>query len=582
MANMFSTFFSGNRFAKFFQKGRTDQDARELEEIKNAQGASQEELDQGRTNSDYLITPNSSVTALGMNFEQFFGNKIGRVQKYREMSNYPEISNALDMISDEAIVTGPEGDCCSLNMKEEYPQHIEEQIRKEWDYISHDIFSINERAWDLFRKWLIESELYVELVLNSSGNSVIGVKVLPCHTMMPIYTSGKIKNYIQTKRPANLTNDNQYGAQEEIQDVTFDGSQVAYVNYGVTGNNLVDIRGYLESAVRIYNQLKNIEDSLVVSRLTRAPLRRLWNIYTGRMPAGKSAEYMKSLIQKYKKKITYNSENGSVDSSANIMSLTEDYWFSKDDSGNGTTVDSLGGDTAFISEIEDVKYFYSKLFKALKIPQGRWSDPAANNYSTGKSDSSNSREEIKFMKFVERLQRRFKYMILETFITQLKLKGFDDQYTDIHDYDIEFAKSNLFKEYKELEMVETKFTILSQVKDFIYDPINNPTGYFAKEFALKRFIMISDEELEKNNEMLEIEKAQAAKSGKKPSEETATETPSEGGGGTAFGGGESAPAPTEEAPTEPESTMENVPVESVILKSKLLSEWNSDVNSIKS
>ena len=582
----FSNFFSTNPFAKYFSKGREKEDAIVSETMKNSVGVSQEELDSSTfRNSEYLVTPNNAITYIGTSFEQYFNSKTGRIQKYREMSFYPEINAALTMIADESIVTGEEGNCASLHIKKELPKHIEEQIRNEWTNFYNDIFMFNERGWDLFRKWLIDGEMYIELIISSDGKGIIGIKILPAHTMMPVYENSRIKSYIQTKR--TQTNPNDIVNSHEEGSVIFDKDQVVYSNYGITGENLIDVRGYLEGTIKIYNMLKNIEDSLVVSRLNRAAQRRIWNIYTGRMPTGKANEYIKNLIQKYRKKITYNPENGTVDSSANIISLSEDFWFSKDENGNGTTVDNIGGDTSFISEIEDVKYFYSKLFKSLQIPQGRWSaDSGTNAYSTGHSDSSNSREEIKFMKLIERLQRRFKYVLLDAFIVQLRLKGFDEQYTNLHLYDMEFAKSNLFKEYKELEMTTEKFNVLNTIKEFIYDAESNPTGYFAREFALKHFVMISDEQLERNDEYLAIEKADASKKGvkeKKTAEETPT-TPEAAPGGEGMGGGSEAPpieaeAPPEEITPEEEinSAIEALPEGMKNFGSTLLNEWVDDI-----
>lgn len=509
--SIFSRLFPFNRFARVFQTGREKEDSLEYQQIKNSQGMSQEEFDRSNLLTyDYLYNSNQAASYVGVSFENYFANKVQRIMKYREMSLFPEVSDALDMVCDEAIVDNPAGDILSLAIKKEIPSNIERQVRDEWDYIVHDVFAFNERGWDFFKKWLIEAELYMENILNDSGDSIIGIKILPAHSMVPVMENNKIIAFMQTRKEGVVDKNSVEvkGIKEESL-MTFDRDQVSYINYGQSGESAVDVRGYLEPVIRTYNQLKNLEDSLVIYRINKAPLRRLWNVNNRRMPKGKGEEYLKSLIQKFRKKIIYNPQTGEVDSSANIQTLTEDYWFLKNDDGSGTEVSTLGENTGFLNEIDDIKYFLAKLNKGLKIPRARWEDSKTAGYSTGKNSSEVTREEIKLMKFVERLQRRFKYLILDTFITQLRIKGFDEQYVDLSLYDLEYTKSNLFSEYREMEMVETKATLLGSLDQFIAKESNDFVGYFDEEYVMTRMLFISDEEWTKNKQMIQASKARA-------------------------------------------------------------------------
>lgn len=593
--------FLFNPFAKFFKKSRPEEEEIEQQEIDNSQGVSQEEVDLANfINYDYLSNPGAAVTYVGIQFEQYFGSKRGRIQKYRQMSRYPIVNDALNQICDDAVVDNPEGDVLNLEIVEEIPEHIEDEIRKIWDYITVNVFRFNERGWDLFRKWLIEAELYVELVLNDEGDDIIGIKVLPAHTMMPVYEENKIKAYMQVnvnspeavKGVDHAHQGNVAYAQSttysdgEPNSIIFDKDQVAYANYGEYGENFLDVRGFLESAIRPFNQLNNMEDATVVNKLVRAPQRRIWNIYTGRMPKGKADEFVKQLANRYKKRLIYDSETGAMNSAQNIQSLTEDYWFTRDINGNGTSVDTIGGDNTF-GDLEEVKYFQENLYKSLMLPRSRWEDPATSMYASGKSGEI-QREEIKFSRFVERLQRRFKYVVLDPFITLLRLRGIDERYVDQNIFNVQFTKSNLFKEYKELELMESRLSILGASSEFVYNPTENPNGYFAPEFALRRMFLMSEDEWNWNKELMDKIK---------PSEEEQAELAAQAGGefGGAEagfgepGGGEFGAEPGIEAGGAEAGGAEAAPLEapeSVTFKisdndSQILQEWQTFDTSIK-
>lgn len=537
-----SRMFFFNPFAKYFKVSRPEEEQRDQEELENSQGMSGEELLMGRVaNYEALSQPGSSLTYIGIQFEQYFANKTGRIGKYREMSLCPEISDALDTICDEAIVQDTDGNIVTLEVEQEMPNHVEEEVREIWDYLVDEVFAFSDRGWDFFRKWIIEAELYVELILNDEGNDIIGIKVLPNHTMLPVYEENKIVAYMQQAHPRaveNLAADTQY---KQPASIMFDKDQVSYINYGLYGTNQLDVRGFLDPAIRTFNQLRSLEDAVVVYRLVRAPERRVWNIAVGRMPKGKAEEYIKGLIQRYKKRIVYDPETGAMNAALNVQSLTEDFWFARNEEGEGTTVETIGGGMN-LGEIDDVNYFLKKLYKTLKLPSSRWSDVGeGSTYSSGKSGEI-TREEIKFARFIERLQTRFKWLLLDSFITLLRLRGIDERYIDEAYYNVRFTESNLFKEYKELELTESRFAALTTMSEFIYDPEQNANGFFSREFALRQYFLMTDEEWILNNKLLEGEKARASQEGMAPGigqgPEAGFGEPAGGGfGGGGFGGG---------------------------------------------
>jgi len=557
-----SKIFLMNPFSKFFRAARvsTGEERKENEEILNSQGASQEEIDFGRfANYEGLEGLGSGgLTYIGIQFEQFFANKAARIGKYREMSLYPEISDALDQICDEAIQENDTGEIVSLEIKKEMPEHIEEEVRKQWKYILNDVFSFNARAWDLFRKWLVDDELYVEVISDKNGDNIIGIKILAPQTVMPIYVENTIKGFMQTSLPKKDVNEVASSSVENAT-VMFDKDQIAYSNYGLYGQNFLDVRGFLESTIRVYNQLRNLEDSLVIYRLVRAPERRVWNINVGKMPKGKAEEYIKGLIQKYKKRIIYDTNTGAMNSAQNVQALTEDFWFAKNENGEGTSVDTIGGGMN-LGELDDVNYFLQKMYKTLKLPRSRWEDPANSVYSSGKSGEV-VREEIKFSNFVGRLQNRFKYILIDPFLTQLRMQGIDPMYINDSIYNVSFTRSNLYREYKEMELTESRFALLTTMNDFVFSD-ENPQGYFSKEFILKKYFLMSDEEWDENLNDLRKEKLQASEAKAEGGEEGfgGEEEGGEEGGGEFGGGGEEAPAEGEAAPEKPTTPEEELPV----------------------
>ena len=437
---------------------------------------------------------NNSIT-----FNDIFNSKRQRIAKYREMSYYPEIQEALDIICDESIVKDVEGNVSVLDISKELPVAVETKLRKEYDHISNTVFkSKDNQLYDLFNKWLVEGELFVEYILNDKKNGIIGYKTLPAFTTYPVYgQTGTVRGYIQVIKGEN-------GREERV---PLQSNQVSYVHWGKYGRDLLDVRGYLESSVRTYNQLKNLEDSLIVYRLVRAPERRVWNIEVGRVPTGKAEQYIRKVIHKYKKSIGYNTTDGSIDSQRNIHSLSEDFWFAKRD-GQGTNVDVLQSGMN-LGELDDVRYFLTKMYKTLKIPKTRWdSSITPTTYSNGRDIE---REELKFTLFISRMQNRFKKVLKEAFLQHIKFKYGKDPKMAKHIkntniFDIKFNAANFFKEYKDLEMLESRLNILSTAVSFVAS-VDEPANPFSMEFIMRneRYFNMSDEDWEANKKLREAE-----------------------------------------------------------------------------
>lgn len=490
-----------NKLAGIFAKNAIKEDLEEEEVFeKNSQGVSDEEYAafmQASKMGGFPSIDNVFVTSI--DFSMLYESKINRVAKYREMSKYPEIGDALEYIIDDAIVEDDEGKILNLQFLKKVPRAIEKQMMEIWDQTIENVFNFRENGRNLFKRWLIDGELYLEPILSRNKKDIQSIKILPSFTMAPIYKNGMIAAFKQTLQRFNMpiTHGN-----TKSNEIDFEKNQVLYTNYGDFGENLLDTHGYLEKSIRLYNQLKSLEDALIVYRLVRAPERRVWNIAVGKMPKGKAEEYIRGLINRYKKRQIYDPATGKVDSTQNIQSLTEDYWFPQTDSGQKTSVETIGGNGALIGELEDVKLFIKKLYLALQIPRSRWDENyvSSSPYSIGRVGEV-TREEIKFSHFIEGLQRRFKTVILDCFRLKCKMNGIEEKWYAKNMVDITFTESNLFKEFKQIEIEQTRYNMFSTAYNYVRSQMN-PDGFLAKEFAIRKYLKFTDEEMKENEKLL--------------------------------------------------------------------------------
>ncbi len=432
-----------------------------------------------------------------ISFDQVFRSKADKIKKFREMEDFPEINDALDIVSDEAIVKDVDGNIVNFHIddEEEFPSNIIDQIKEESDYLIKNVFKVQKRGWQLFRRFLVEGEIYLEKIPNKEKDSIIGLKVMPAFKTIPIYDSNIIKGFVHE----TIDPDKQYTAD----DIKLNSNQVAYVCWdGYINGDITDPKSYLWSSIRTYNQLKNLEDSLIVYRLSRALEKRVFNVEIGQMPPGKAREFINKLINQYKKNTGYDPVSGQINSQQNLMSFNEDFWFDQRD-GKGSSVTTLQSGMN-LGELRDIDYFAKKLYQTLKLPKSWWSDDKSP-FGNGKNGEI-SREEIKFDMFVERIQARFSDLFIDVLITQLKLKGVDEEWLDPGKFHYKFTKANYFAEFQSFSLEETKLALLSNSSGLVYSPMN-AQGMLSSEYVLKKIYKMTDEEFIENQKLLQSEKA---------------------------------------------------------------------------
>lgn len=502
-----------NPFAKQFREVSEYQEVINRQLIKNRVGFSNEFADETNMSADGSI--NYAPNAFGFSSAKMdFGiggvgeSKRQKVLFYRAMSLYPEIMNALDIVCNEAIVMDASNRCANLKINREIPSDVNRLFHKEFDYIVNGVFRANEgELKNLFRKFVIDSELFIEYIKGDNNkDGIIGYQILPCYTTFPIYgANGQVEGFIHEKKRVDDNN------KEESDIIPFERNQVGYATWekGATHN----VRGYLESAKRSYNQLLHLEDSVVIYRLVRAPERRLWNIEMGKIGNAKGEEYLNSIMNKYQRTLYYNPSDGKIDAQKTIQSMSEDYWFAKKE-GVGSDVQVLQSGMN-LGEINDINYILAKLYKALRMPVTRWSpDLVGSNYQSGKQIE---REELKFSQMIDDFKLMFIPILKEAFINHIVFKYKNNpniakwvQKRNI--FDIQLVQSNYFRDYKDMEKMTDRLNLLGVVKDLMVDVANveSRNNPLSRQYVMTHpaIFGMTEEEWNLNSEYLRLELAE--------------------------------------------------------------------------
>ena len=436
------------------------------------------------------LTPGGLFDATGISFASYFDSKAARIRKYREMANYPEVNSAVTMICDEAINEGNAGEVVEFEIKntEGLKRKTIRDLRDEWDVVVNELFNFKETGWELFKCYLVDAELYFEIVLSDDGKDIIALKQLPAYTMTPIYQEGEIIKYIQ---------------QTEDETHVFEADQIVYVNYGEYGEDKTDVRGYLDPCVSIYDMIRNLEASAVIAQIVRAPERRIFNIECGKVSPQKAEQQIQKMMHNYRKKMNFDPTTGQLSAGDRFQAMTEDFFFAKFD-GQGTSVETLQSSQNLEQLIELPNYFLRKLYKSLHIPSTRWGGGILAGKDEGQGTYNNKmdieREELNFTKFIERISRRFCKIFYKVFIIDLKLKEFDPKLLTQFNYEINLVPNNHYREYRDMELMKERLDMISQYDGLRMSP-ENPNGIFAEEYFLKNIVGFTQSELDLNADM---------------------------------------------------------------------------------
>jgi hypothetical protein len=439
-------------------------------------------------------------------------NELELITRYREMSNHPELEMAIDEIVNEAITRSEEGKIIDINMDNlKQPESIKKKIREEFNNVMR-MMNFANLADDLFKRWYIDGRIYYHIIVNEK-NPKEGIKELRYIDPRKIRKVREVQKDRDPKTGASViksiaeyyvyndrgTTTQTYTAQVN-QGLRIASDAVININSGLMDAKNTFVISYIHKAIKPLNQLRMIEDAVVIYRLSRAPERRIFYIDVGNLPKGKAEQYLRDVMVKYRNKMVYDATTGELRDDRKHMSMLEDFWLPRREGGKGTEITTLPAGQN-LGELEDVKYFRNKLLNALNVPIARL-EPQQSGGMIGIGRSTEvTRDEAKFAKFVQRLRNKFTHIFDEALSVQLTLKGictrqeWEEFKEDIF-YD--FQKDNNFVELRDAELLRERINLLTQVDPFV-------GRYYSADWVKRHILQLTKEQIEEMSKEIKKE-----------------------------------------------------------------------------
>jgi len=432
-------------------------------------------------------------------------DEINLIRRYRQMALQPEVDSAIEDITNEAIVSDKDDSPVEIELSNlEASEGIKNSIRKEFDHIKK-LLDLDKAAHQIFRRWFIDGRMFYHKVVDLEDPAKgilelrwidpLKIKKLRIVEKPPMdadqfmkYDYGKTTEfYIYNEKGVNNTN----------QGIKIANDAIAYVTSGVKDQGKNIVLSYLHKAIKYLNQLRMLEDSIVIYRLSRAPERRIFYIDVGNLPKIKAEQYLRDVMSRYRNKLVYDSNTGEIRDDKKHMSMLEDFWLPRREGGRGTEITTLPGGQN-LGELTDIKYFQTQLYKALNVPPSRLESD--KSFDLGKSEEIN-RDEIKFTKFVGRLRKKFSDLFHDLLKTQLILKGVitPDDWEDMKEHiQYDYLYDNHFSELKDLEMLQKKMEVLNELDLYV-------GKYFSQDYVMRQLLQFTEQEIVEMREQIDSE-----------------------------------------------------------------------------
>ena len=438
-----------------------------------------------------------------VDLEGVIKNENDLLKRYRQVAQYSDCDNAVEDIVNEAIVATDDEQAVDIVLDDlKLSEPIKNKIRDEFKTILK-LYKFNERGHDDFRAWYVDGRSYYHILLDPN-NLKAGIQELryidprKIRKIKKIHKEKNEKGVEVVKRTEEFYLYNDKGISENTtQGVKLSTDSVIYCPSGLLDSNTGMMLSYLHKAIKPVNQLKMIEDALVIYRVSRAPERRIFYIDVGNLPKHKAEQYVSDIMNKFRNKIVYDASTGEIRDNRQHLSMMEDFWMPRREGGKGTEITTLQGGQN-LSNIEDIQYFQTKLYQSLNVPIGRLQPNTG--FSLGRSTEI-TRDEIKFNKFIKRLRKKFSTIFADALRVQLIMKGIirPDEW-DLMKQDIrfDFQEDNHFAELRDNELLNQRIDTLAKMEQYI-------GRYFSIEYVRRHVLMQSEDDVKEIDQQMKDE-----------------------------------------------------------------------------
>jgi len=421
------------------------------------------------------------------------------IRRYRDISLQSECDTAIEDIINEGIVSNQNDQAVQITLDRlPFPDKIKRKIRSEFEEILR-LLNFEQKGHDIFRRWYIDGRIFYHKIIDTK-NPRRGITELRYIDSSKIKKVRELKKNIDPKTGVEMVEKiNEYfiynekglgsaGMAGATQGVKIATDSITYTPSGLIDGNSGRVISYLHKAIKPVNQLRMIEDALVIYRISRAPERRIFYIDVGNLPKVKAEQYLKDVMNRYRNKLVYDATTGEIRDDRNHMSMLEDFWLPRREGGRGTEITTLPGGSN-LGEIDDIQYFQKKLYRSLNVPISRMESDAG--FSLGRTTEI-TRDELKFTKFVQRVRKKFVPMFTDILKTQLLLKGIiaPEDWSEIQEHvQYDFLQDGHFAELKDAELLEGRLNSLQTVENYI-------GTFFSKEWVLKNVLRMNDADID--------------------------------------------------------------------------------------
>ena len=484
---------------------------------------------------DGVTVAAGGLTGYGMPMDSGATKDYELIKRYRCMALHPEVDSAIEDIINEAIVSDTNDVPVSIELSNlDVSERVKTIIREEFAYLLH-LLDYNNKSHEMFRKWYIDGRLYYHKVVDLNNpergitdiRNIDSLKIRPVReykktpqlpapqlkNAKPTYSSKDsssfgqasaqmparvVEYFLYNKKGMNYMGNGYGGFGNKGETVRIARDAVTYITSGLVDGNSGQVLSYLNKGNKSLNQLRWMEDAIVIYRMARAPERRLFYIDVGNLPKAKAESYLRDVMARYRTKISYDQNTGEIRDEKKYMSMLEDYWLPRREGGRGTEVSTLPGGQN-LGELEDLKYFQDKLYRSLNVPISR--QDSGGGFQIGKSDNI-MRDEVKFAKFVGRMRKRFSFLFVDLLKTQLVLKGvvspkeFDSMKEHIQ---FDFIYDNHFSELREMEMMKNRLEMAGMAEPYL-------GKYFSVYQVRNKLLGFTDGEIKEIDKQISYER----------------------------------------------------------------------------